>query len=116
MSTFKAYILGLCVSGLLTLAAFVPVMIYVGSGRKAFAPNALLAWILVLAVAQLIAQLFLFLHLGREKKPRWNMLIFSSTVGLILIVILGSLWIMGHLNYNMTPQQIRDYIINSGTF
>lgn len=65
--------------------------------------NMLLATILGFAMLQMIIQLVFFLHLGREKSPHWQLLFLISTVGLILVVVGGSLWIMHHLHYNMTP-------------
>lgn len=116
MSTLKAYITGFALSILLTLAAFLPVYQHVKSGHLAWAHSTLTILILILAVVQLCVQLFLFLHLGREKKPRWNLMVFATTLSLILIVVIGSLWIMAHLNYNMTPEQINNYLQNSDAF
>jgi len=51
----------------------------------------------VLALVQLVVQLVLFLHVGQEEKPRFNLLALSF--GLITVVILvgGTLWIMQNL-------------------
>ncbi|MDB4939924.1 MAG: cytochrome o ubiquinol oxidase subunit [Candidatus Doudnabacteria bacterium] len=116
MQTHKAYITGFFISIVLTLAAFVPVIINAQSNFKTFSHNALIAYVLVLAFIQLCAQLTLFLHLGREQKPHWNLSVFMATIGLVFIVVVGSLWIMAHLNYNMTPDQINTYIKNSDAF
>lgn len=76
----------------------------------------LTGWLLVvaiieLAIIQLVIQLVFFLHLGTETKPRWNLLMFAATVSIILLVVIGSIWIMSHLSYNMTPQQVDTFII-----
>ncbi len=52
---------------------------------------------------QAILQLIFFLHLGLESKPRWNLIMFLFTVLLIFIIVLGTLWIMYNLNYNLMP-------------
>lgn len=57
--------------------------------------------ILLLAAAQLLLQLFFFLHLDEEHKPRWQTYSFMFTAAMLLIVVVGSLWIMMHLNYRM---------------
>lgn len=61
-----------------------------------------------LALVQLLVQLLLFLHLGRETKPRWNLLIFLFMFTVVLIIVGGSLWIMHNLNYHMMPAHDMD--------
>lgn len=57
--------------------------------------------ILILAVLQSMAQSIFFLNVLSEKGPRWNLAIFASTISIVIIVIVGSIWIMNHLNANM---------------
>lgn len=104
MPTYKSYIIGFLLSLVLTLTAYFAVVIS--------APNSLLI-ILMLAVIQLVVQLVFFLHVGQEKGPAWNLAVLISTFSIVLIVIVGSLWIMANLNYNMSPQQMDDYIMKS---
>jgi len=76
-------------------------------------PNALLI-IFVLAVIQLFVQMVFFLHLLSKSSDRnYNLAVLTSTVSIILIVVIGSLWIMRHLNYNMTPDQMNDYMLKT---
>lgn len=64
------------------------------------------------AIVQLFVQLVFFLHLGRESKPRWNLLVFLFSVLVVVILVFGSLWIMKNLNYHsMTPKATDEYII-----
>ena len=63
--------------------------------------NAKIGIIAGLAFTQFVAQMFFFLHLGREKKPRYKLWMFGSMAIIILIIVVGSLWIMHHLDYNM---------------
>lgn len=107
-ATTKSYTLGFIYSVLLTLTAYYLVVNDVLSGWiLAFA-------ILALAVLQLAVQLFYFLHLDQEKKPRWNMISFFFAVQTVLIVVLGSVWIMVNLSYHhgheKTSDQIDEYI------
>ena len=101
MGNLKSYITGFVSSILLTLAAYFAVQTYPGS--------MLIPLILVLAVVQLVVQLICFLHLGSGGE-RWKLGVFISTVALVLIVVVGSIWIMDHLNYNMTPMQVNEYM------
>ena len=70
----------------------------------------LLATIIGFAVLQLVVQVVFFLHLGREKKPRYNLLFLISTVGIILVVVVASIWIMNHLHYNMSATDVADKV------
>lgn len=107
-ATSKSYILGYVYSVLLTLGAYYLIVKEVLSGWTA-------AFIILsLAVLQLFVQLFYFLHLDQGKKPRWNMISFFFAVMVVLIVVLGSIWIMVNLSYHhahqRTPDQVERYI------
>ncbi|MDE2312021.1 MAG: cytochrome C oxidase subunit IV family protein [Patescibacteria group bacterium] len=110
---FYSYLSGLLASAVLAGAAFALIGVHVRSHHLVFGHEFLIGAILLLAVVQAGVQLRLFLHLGLNKSARWNLAVFISTFSLILIVVLGSLWIMNHLNYNMTPQQVNDYMMRS---
>ena len=97
--SFKAYLSGFILSIVLTLAAFYMVQQSVLEGW------ALLLVITALAIGQLLVQVLFFLHLGREEKPRWNLIAFMFMSLVVVIVVLGSLWIMHSLNYNMQLPQ-----------
>jgi cytochrome o ubiquinol oxidase subunit IV len=59
--------------------------------------------IVVLAVAQILVHTFAFLHVNTRVQGGWTLVAYVFTAVLVLIVILGSLWIMIHLNTNMMP-------------
>jgi cytochrome o ubiquinol oxidase operon protein cyoD len=101
-----AYVLGFVFSGLLTLES------YILAAHGILSGNQLIAALLLLAVTQLVVQLVFFLHIGQETKPRWNLVFLLNTAGLILLVVLGSLWIMYHLNYLMMPSDINHYLMD----
>ena len=54
-----------------------------------------------LAFLQAIVQLICFLHLGTEQFPYWSNLLFIFMLIILTIIVLGSVWIMYNLNYNM---------------
>ncbi len=64
----------------------------------------------VLAVVQFILQMVLFLHIGEEHGPRWKLAAAGFMLGIILILVGGSVWIMNNLNTRMTPQQMNQYL------
>ncbi len=103
--TQQTYIIGFLLSIALTMAAYVAVVNHILSGRL------LIAAIVGLAVIQLFVQLLFFLHLGRESKPRWNLLMFLFALLVVGIVVFGSLWIMNNLNYHMmSPEDTTKFI------
>ncbi len=57
--------------------------------------------ILSLAILQAMAQSVFFLHVLSEKKPRWNLLIYLSTITVVIIIIAFSIWIMNDLDKRM---------------
>lgn len=107
----KNYIIGFLLSVTLTLVAYFLVVYHVASGHIMPPDEVLLFLLPGLAVIQMCIQMYFFLHIGHESKPRWNLLFFLSTMSLVLVIIIGSLWIMNHLNYNMTPQAMTKFII-----
>ncbi len=111
-ATLKSYIVGFVASLAFTLAAAWLVWAHVRSGHQTFTHPFLYATLIALAFAQLFSQLLFFMHLGEEKGPKWKFAMFVSTAGIIVIIVAGAIWIMGHLNYNMmaSPQQMQQYI------
>ena len=95
--TLKSYLIGFAASLLLTMASFFLVITKYLSGRS------LIYAVICLAIAQAACQLRFFLHLGQEAKPRWETLIFYFMLLILLIIVIGSLWIMYDLNERMMP-------------
>jgi cytochrome o ubiquinol oxidase operon protein cyoD len=93
--SLKLYIIGFILSLILTFLSYAIVVEELLVGWQ------LLGAVAFLAASQAIVQLILFLHLGSESKPRWNLLVFLFMVLVLLIIVLGSLWIMYNLDYRM---------------
>lgn len=98
--TAKSYVMGFIVSLFLTGQAYYLVV------DKTFTGNTLLAMILSLAITQMAVQIYFFLHLGRGPKPLYNVGFFGGTIAIILIVVVGSIFIMNNLQYNMAPSEV----------
>ncbi len=91
--TLRSYIIGFLASTLLTAVAFLLVMI------RPLSEQILMYAIIGLAIAQAIIQLLFFLHLGQEEaKPRWETIVFCFMAVVLLIIVIGSLWIISDLN------------------
>ena len=95
LTNMQTYSAGFVLSVILTLLAFWVVT------AKVYSPAFTVGVIVTLAIIQLFVQLIFFLHLGDEAKPRWRLVTLGFGIGVVVIVVFGSLWIMDHLNYNM---------------
>ncbi|HVU80057.1 MAG TPA: cytochrome o ubiquinol oxidase subunit IV [Candidatus Paceibacterota bacterium] len=99
MDTLKTYVIGFGLSVAATLFAFGLVERHTLSGH-AVAPQAWLVPLLVLlAVAQLATQLICFLHVGKEERPRWNLMALLFALLIVAILVGGTLWIMNNLDH-----------------
>jgi cytochrome o ubiquinol oxidase operon protein cyoD len=94
----RGYVVGLVLAAALTGASF-----YV-LHRSCRSPVALVA----LAVAQMGVHLVFFLHITTGPDNTNNVLALAFGVLIVLLVMVGSLWIMAHLNHNlMSPDMMR---------
>ena len=93
---YRTYVTGFILSVLLTIIPYTIVV------NKLIWGWALVISLFGFALLQLAVQLKFFIHLGYERKPRWNLVIFLFMLLVLLIVVIGSLWIMRNLDYNMT--------------
>ncbi|GEN24751.1 cytochrome o ubiquinol oxidase subunit IV [Halomonas cupida] len=91
----KSYIVGLILSIVLTIIPFGVVM------TGSFGTGATLLIIVITAVAQVLVQLVMFMHMNTKADEGWNFMSFVFTVAILVLVIGGSLWIMYHLHLNM---------------
>lgn len=98
--TMLSYTIGFLLSLVFTAIPYYLVV------NKSISGVTLLASILAFAVLQMVIQVFFFLHLGRGPKPLYNVVFFVSTVGIILVVVGGSIFIMNNLHYNMTSTEV----------
>ncbi len=105
--TLATYITGFILSVALTLVAYTLVV------NQAFSTRDILIGVIIgLAVVQFVVQLVFFLHLGREQRPRFNLVVFSFMLMVLFILVLGTLWIMANLDYHMAaPEEIEQQII-----
>lgn len=105
------YIIGFLLSIILTLGAYIPVVIHQNSFHTAFTHEVLIPLVLLFAFLQLLVQLIFFLHMASEEKPRWNLVFFGLTAGAVLLIVIASIWIMNNLNYNMMPHEVDQVIM-----
>lgn len=106
-SSVASYVIGFVLAVTLTLVAYFIVVNHLLSGM------ALAMTLMGLAAVQLLVQLVFFLHLGRDRKSRWNVASFYFMLLVLLILVVGSLWIMNNLNYNMmmSPEEMNKFML-----
>lgn len=104
------YISGFVLSILLTIGAYIAVT------QHTFMGGVLIAVIIGLAILQVLVQLFFFLHLGQETRPRWKLAVLIFMLITLGILVFGSLWIMQNLNYHMlSPERTNIYMIDQNS-
>ncbi|MES0136355.1 cytochrome o ubiquinol oxidase subunit IV [Mesorhizobium sp. M0016] len=98
----SGYVLGFGLAILLTMATFL------AARTDLIYQPAVISALVVLAVAQMGVHLVFFLHLTTGPDNTNNILALAFGVLIVALVVLGSIWIMAHLNENMaamTPHQ-----------
>ena len=96
--TMRDYTVGFILSVILTAIPFALVM---GNVFEDSATTALV--ILGFAAVQIVVHMVYFLHMNAKAEGGWNMLALMFTLILVVITLVGSIWVMYHLNTNMMP-------------
>ena len=90
--TLRLYLTGFVICLILTALSFS------FAAFELLRTDILIAVLIFLAVCQAFVQLIFFMHMGKEAKPRWMLLVFYFMVLVLVIVILLTLWIITDLN------------------
>ncbi|MFZ1249369.1 MAG: cytochrome o ubiquinol oxidase subunit IV [Candidatus Saccharimonadales bacterium] len=104
------YVTGFLLSLSLTASAFLFVWSYKASNDLLFSRGTLIGLLAVLAITQMVVQVMFFLHLSAERKLRLNMLAGAFTIFVVLCLVIGSIWIMQNLDYNMGSHGTPEYV------
>lgn len=96
--SLRGYIIGFLASVVLTVIPFWLVMADVTG-------NSLVTALLImeLGVAQILVHMYYFLHMNSSSQNGWTLMALIFTVVLVLITLIGSMWVMHHLNTLMMP-------------
>jgi len=101
-SAIQVYLLGFLLAIGLTVASF-----WIAGSNAVWGPG-IPAALLALAVAQMGVHLVFFLHITSGPENTNNTLALAFGVLVVLVLVVGSVWIMAHLNHNlMTMDQMR---------
>lgn len=95
---YRDYLKGFIFSVILTVIPFYCVM----SGTITSVPM-LIAIIFGLGAIQMMVHVVYFLHLTVSAEDGWQAMSVVFTIMLVVIVLVGSIWVMAHLHENMMP-------------
>jgi len=95
----RSYLIGLGLATLLTVVAF-----YISGTSLVWQPSIPIA-LIVLAIAQMGVHIVFFLHITTGPESYNNVLALAFGVLIVFLLVVGSLWIMTHLNHNMMPME-----------
>jgi cytochrome o ubiquinol oxidase operon protein cyoD len=93
-AAIRGYLIGLVLASALTVASF-----WASSTHLIYGPGVPIA-LVVLAVAQMGIHLVFFLHITTAPDNTNNALALAFGFLIVCIVVLGSLWVMTHLDHN----------------
>jgi cytochrome o ubiquinol oxidase subunit IV len=91
------YLVGLGLATLLTIVSF-----FIARTTMVWTPSIPVA-LSVLAIAQMGIHLVFFLHITTGPDNVNNVMALAFGVLIVLLIMVGSLWIMLHMNQNMLP-------------
>jgi len=92
----RSYLVGLGLATLLTVVSF-----FISGTTLVWGPSIPVA-LVVLAIAQMGVHLVFFLHITTGPDNVNNVMALAFGVLIVLLLLTGSLWIMAHLNHNMS--------------
>jgi cytochrome o ubiquinol oxidase subunit IV len=96
--SLRSYLTGFALSAFLTAIPFWLVMAGVLNNRLATAVA-----ITIFAIVQITVHMIYFLHMNTRSEDGWSIMALMFTLILVVIALVGSLWIIYHLNGNMMP-------------
>ena len=97
LSESLSYVIGLGLALLLTAVSF-----WVASTSVLWGPGVAVG-LVVLAIAQMGVHLVFFLHITSGPDNTNNVLALAFGVLIVFLVMIGTIWIMAHMNANMMP-------------
>jgi len=101
--TLRGYLTGFVLSVVLTV---IPFWLVMGNTLSSSGLTALV--ILLIGAVQMVVHMIYFLHMSPSAEGGWNMLALIFTVIVVVIALVGSLWVMYHLDANMMPDMVHE--------
>jgi len=95
----RGYLIGLGLAVLATMVSF-----YIARTTLVWQPS-IPAALVVLAIAQMGVHIVFFIHITTRPDSMNNVMALTFGVFIVFVLIVGSVWIMTHLNHNMIPME-----------
>jgi cytochrome o ubiquinol oxidase subunit IV len=96
--TFKSYVTGFVLSVILTA---IPFWLVMGGVLNDTVITSIV--IMALAAMQIVVHMIYFLHMNTKSEGGWTFLALLFTLTLVVITLVGSIWVMYHMDRNMMP-------------
>ncbi|HET6344400.1 MAG TPA: cytochrome o ubiquinol oxidase subunit IV [Myxococcota bacterium] len=96
--TFRGYMTGFVLSVILTA---VPFWLVMGNVLDDTLKTSIV--IMALAAVQIVVHMVYFLHMNTKSEGGWTFLALAFTLTLVVITLVGSIWVMYHMDQNMMP-------------
>ncbi|MBG6220088.1 MULTISPECIES: cytochrome o ubiquinol oxidase subunit IV [unclassified Janthinobacterium] len=103
--SLKSYTIGFILSVILTAIPFWLVM------TKVITDSSTMGLVLLaFAAVQVVVHMVYFLHMNTKSEGGWNMMALIFTIMMVVIAMAGSVWVMYHMNHNMMPDLMPEYM------
>ena len=96
--TFRSYMTGFVLSVILTA---IPFWLVMGDVLGDTLRTSIV--IMALAAVQIVVHMIYFLHMNTKSEGGWTFLALAFTLTLVVITLVGSIWVMYHMDQNMMP-------------
>ena len=96
--TFRSYVTGFVLSVILTA---IPFWLVMGDVLDDTLKTSIV--IMALAAVQIVVHMIYFLHMNTKSEGGWTFMALVFTLTLVVITLVGSIWVMYHMDQNMMP-------------
>jgi len=96
--TFRGYMTGFVLSVILTA---VPFWLVMGDVLGDTLMTSIV--IMALAAVQIVVHMIYFLHMNTKSEGGWTFVALAFTLTLVVVTLVGSIWVMYHMDQNMMP-------------
>ncbi|MBC9175662.1 cytochrome o ubiquinol oxidase subunit IV [Pseudoroseomonas ludipueritiae] len=96
--TARSYMTGFILSVVLTA---IPFWLVMGNVLDDTTKTSIV--IMAFAVAQILVHMIYFLHMNTKSEGGWTFVSLVFTLTLVVVTLVGSIWVMYHMDQNMMP-------------
>jgi cytochrome o ubiquinol oxidase operon protein cyoD len=96
--TFRTYVTGFVLAVILTA---IPFWLVMGNVLDDTLKTSIV--IMGLAAVQIVVHMIYFLHMNTKSEGGWTFIALVFTLTLVVVTLVGSIWVMYHMDQNMMP-------------